>query len=236
MNEGFARLSLCLTNVGQKFSELLEKSEEYSYSKGKVITPNPDKLYFITKGTVQLTCTTASGLEWILLFLQQGCIFNEYGILNENSIMNYRCQSDVTVRGIPTSYIFSEEFSQNYPHLILVLLKVLTIKEAIYYSYVSDLAFASAKGRVCQALLSLLKDECEQQCIIPNISQAEIATMMGLHQTSLARVVKQLRQEGIIGSFTKKKLEIFSYEKLKSFGYTSLDMSDDCMDCSNETS
>ncbi len=39
--------------------------------------------------------------------------------------------------------------------------------------------------------------------------------MLGLHQTSVARVIQDLRKENIIGTFTKNKIEIFNIDTLK---------------------
>lgn len=88
------------------------------------------------------------------------------------------------------------------------------MKESISYSYFSDLAYSSAKSKVCQAILALAKEQGDTE-FCPGITQAEIGAMMGLHQTSVARVINQLRQENVIGTFTKNKINIINIEKLE---------------------
>lgn len=216
-NSSYAHLSLSLADLNIAWREILEQFETISYKRGKIIHSNSLQIYFLEEGTIKAICSSSMGIEWILFFQQQGCIFNELGFFGDRSVMNYQCHTDVKLRIIPASFINNQKFTKVYPHLMLDLLKTLAVKESICYSYVSDLAFASARGRVCQALLSLAKDHKNKQTFIPELSQTDISMMMGLHQTSVARVVKQLRQEGIIGAYTKKKLEILDYKKLQNF-------------------
>jgi CRP/FNR family transcriptional regulator len=46
------------------------------------------------------------------------------------------------------------------------------------------------------------------------LSQTDVATMLGVHQTTIARTVRTLRRQGIIGRFTKRELQILDQERL----------------------
>jgi len=214
----FAQLLLRLSDMNEVWAEVLGGFEQIQYKRGKILPSLTDRFYFLQEGTIRTSIMTVSGLEWIFLFQKQGCIFNELGVMKQGLNLNYICQTDIKVKILPASFIQDASFIKKYPHLFINFLEMLALKEAICYSYTFDLAFASARGRICQALLSLVKEHEGEQVFSPEVTQAEIASMMALHQTTVARVVKQLRKEGIIGAFTKKKLEIFSLEKLEEFG------------------
>ena len=47
------------------------------------------------------------------------------------------------------------------------------------------------------------------------MSQSDVAAMMGLHQTTVARLIRRLREEGIIGRFTKRELQVLDRERLR---------------------
>ena len=47
------------------------------------------------------------------------------------------------------------------------------------------------------------------------MSQSYVAAMMGLHQTTVARLIRRLREEGIIGRFTKRELQVLDRERLR---------------------
>lgn len=210
----FAQLFLRLSNINEKWNEILPSFHITQYKKGREIQTTSDYLLFLEKGIIKTSFITFSGLEWIFIFQKQGCLFNELAIFNNKIKFQYTAHTDIIIRQIPRSFIESIEFIQNYPELYVNFIETLALKESISYSYFSDLAYASAKSRVCQALLALLKGQNAKD-FNPELTQAEIGAMMGLHQTTVARVIKELRQENIIGTFTKKKLQIYDIEKLE---------------------
>lgn len=149
---------------------------------------------------------------------KKGCLFNEHAVLGSSISLSYTCQSPVHLRVFPAGILQDRAFYETHPRQVVNLLETLAIKEAICYSYMSDLSFSTARGRVCQALLALAKEHTGESVFAPELTQAEIASMMALHQTTVARVIKDLRAQNIIGAFTKKKLEILSYDKLVEIG------------------
>lgn len=44
--------------------------------------------------------------------------------------------------------------------------------------------------------------------------------MLGLHQTTVARLIRRLREEGVIGRFTKRELEVLDMERLRELART----------------
>lgn len=217
----FAQLMLHLADINEHWADLAEGYERATFPRGKVILPTADYLYFVHSGMVRTSFTTPDGLEWIFIYQKDGCIFNELGVLGQHSKVFYTCQTDIVVSLIPSAVLQSLAFSRDYPHLLLNLIETLALKESICFSYMTDLARLSARGRVSQALLALAREHGEARVFVPDITQAEIASMMGLHPTSVARVVRALRSEGIIGAFTKKRLEIVSYDRLRELEYES---------------
>ena len=65
--------------------------------------------------------------------------------------------------------------------------------------------------RLCDLLLQLSNTHQPDLCK----SQSDVAAMMGLHQTTVARLIRRLREEGIIGRFTKRELQVLDRERLR---------------------
>lgn len=211
----FAQLLLRLVNMNDCWNEILPECEKIDFPRGKIIPSTPDRFYFLDEGLIKTSFATSNGLEWIFLYQKKGCLFNENSVLRGRSKFLYTCQTKARVHILPASMLSNMLFIKKYPYLYINLLETLALKEAICHAYMSDLAYATSRGRVCQALLALCKEHEGMPAFAPEITQSEIASMMGLHQTTVARIVRQLRDEGIISSFTKKKLEIRSFPRLE---------------------
>lgn len=65
--------------------------------------------------------------------------------------------------------------------------------------------------RLCDLLLQLSNPHQPDL----RMSQSDVAAMMGLHQTTVARLIRRLREEGIIGRFTKWELQVLDRERLR---------------------
>ncbi len=210
----FAHLFLRLTNVNDKWASLLPDFKQIIYKKNSIIKGVEQFLFFLEKGSIHTSFTSISGTEWIFIFQQQGCLFNELSIFDNSLKFQYTTNSECTVRQIPIKAIQSPGFIEKHPDLYINFIEMLALKESISYSYFSDLAYSSARSKVCQAILALA-NEHDTTVFNPGITQSEIGAMLGLHQTSVARVIQELRKEHILGAFTKNRAEIFDIDLLR---------------------
>lgn len=210
----FAHLFLRLTNSNVKWNSILPNFKQIFLSKNSLVKNTDKFLYFLENGIIHTSYISIFGTEWIFVFQNYGCIFNELSIFNNNLKFQYTANTDCCIRQIPLTTIQSPDFIETYPELYVNLIETLALKESISYSYFSDLAYSSAKSKVCQAILAL-SNEHGNMVFSPGITQSEIGAMLGLHQTSVARVIQDLRKENIIGTFTKNKIEIFNIDTLK---------------------
>lgn len=224
----FANLFLRLSHINDKWNEFITRFSVLKYKKGRIIRTGAEHILFLEKGIIRASYITYTGLEWIFLFQKEGCLFNELSLLKAVSKFQFTAHTDVSVKLIPIKLLQSDEFIRDFPELYINLIETLALKESINYSYFADLAFASSKSRVCQALLALFKDH-ESLEFCPELTQTEIGQMMGLHQTTVARVIKELRKEKIIGVFTKKKLQILDIEKLREISKKEYETLNQCL-------
>lgn len=215
VREGLAKLFLHLLNINEDWEQLPDCGNLKHFKKGKMIPASAENFYLLKSGIIRAVVTTAAGQDWTLLYQEKGCIFNELGALQGGiEQLYYLCQTDVSVYCFPGELLLSEEFYRRSPEKAINLITTLAVKEAISYAYTTDVACADAMGRVCQSLLALVNENQNKDVFSPDVTQSEIASMMGLHQTTVARAIKELRAKKIIGKFTKKRLEVLDREKL----------------------
>lgn len=215
VRQGLAKLFLHLFEINGDWENLKECGNLKNYKKGTMIPAKADTFYLLKSGIIRAVVTTSEGQDWTLLFQEKGCIFNEMGaLLGGLDQLYYFCQTDVSVYSFDGRILTEEKFYANNPDKVINLITTLAVKEAISYSYTTELAHADAMGRVCQSLLALVHENQNQSVFSPDVTQAEIASMMGLHQTTVARVIKELRAQKVIGKFTKKCLEVLDQDRL----------------------
>lgn len=74
-------------------------------------------------------------------------------------------------------------------------------------------------------LLVHLTDACPKQAvarpgglaITPSVTQEMASELLGMHPVTMNRLLASLRAEGILGRFTKKKLEILDFKRLMEY-------------------
>ena len=67
--------------------------------------------------------------------------------------------------------------------------------------------------QVCR-YLHRLADERRTRVVNPGVSQSELALVLGLHRSTVCRIIRTLRDRGVLGHFTRCSLEILDREAL----------------------
>ena len=80
-------------------------------------------------------------------------------------------------------------------------------------SYTFFYSSMQTSGTSMRRLCALLLQMCRQNK--PRMSQNDVANMLGLHQTTVARLIHRLRKEGVIAKFTKNELQILDMARLR---------------------
>lgn len=78
--------------------------------------------------------------------------------------------------------------------------------------------------RLARMLIHLI-DSCapeqsstgQKMVFTPNLTQRMVSELLGMHHVTLSRIIRQLREEGIIGRFNKSSLEILDIPRLKQY-------------------
>lgn len=181
-----------------------------------------ENFYFIRKGTVRLAYTSLSGQERIVLIIGPDSIFNEIPALKSQVTpgVGFQCIEWVEAWRFPASLLTDTGFISAYPHLISNLLQSIAMKSELLFSHATEGIFSSTTQKLCQILQSVNQDSQQS-----GLSQTEVANLLGVHQTTIARSVRTLREQGIIGKFTKKELQILNRERLAAIAQGNLDPS-----------
>lgn len=176
-----------------------------------------DAFYFLDRGSLQLSCISAAGQERVIMYIRSGNVFSELSVLHRSfwPLHSLRTLEECSVIRFERRLLDDPTFCAKYPHLMANLVHSLGIKAGAFFSQVSEAYLFDAKTQICHLLYHLASRNHGEKSFNPGISQAEMASLLGLHRSSVCRAVRELREAGIIGRFTKTSLEILALERLE---------------------
>ena len=208
---GGSRFEIRLEHLNKPWLDVLHMGTRTHFRKGYVVRSMGESGFFLlTRGQVRLTYVGNEGQERGTLFLGNNCIFNEIPAMGQAYCStSFCCMDAVEAWRFEAELLLNVDFISQYPHLIVNLLQSLARKSGLFFQQLSARCCSTSMSQVCAMLLEL------SEAPMPRMSQSEVAAVLGLHITTVARLIRALRDEGILGKFTKSSLEILDMERLR---------------------
>ncbi len=180
------------------------------------IEDQDDSFYLMLQGTLRLSGLSASGRERVIMYMESDCIFGEVVYIHKSPMHDSSLTTieKSEIVAFPVTLLDDVEFCRQYPHLILNLVHSIGIKAGAFFSQIYDSSLLESKTQICRLIYQMWKENLEAPSFQPGISQSDMASILGLHRSSLTRNLQILREEGIISGFTKTQLEITNARKL----------------------
>ena len=212
-------------NLCPSWSTILHLGGRRTFQKGSeivdLVTPS-NGIYFVTEGSVEILLYTLHGPEKVLFYVGPGCIFGEIScfVAGKSDEASVRARTDCVLyffsRGLIEGIIASQ-----HPHLLIELIRALAYKLRMYGVLLQDSLNSDNFMRVCKMLVYLVsfKDvdiaQGQKRVVIqPEMSQLDMARLMGIHRVTVTKAISRLKAMGIIHRFSKKTLEIIDFPAL----------------------
>ncbi|QFZ22594.1 Crp/Fnr family transcriptional regulator [Saccharothrix syringae] len=196
---------------------LVDTGAERDYPPGAVVCLEGEvtrHVLVIRRGLLRVTATTAGGHEKVLAVRGAG------DIVGERSAVDGRPRS-ATVRalgGVRALVLSAPSFAtlcQRYPRIAWAVLTVVVSRQRD-----TDRQRVQISGTATQRVAAVLIDVALRRGIADQgaiaLSQEELAGIAGTSRESLVRVLRSLREEGII-STGRRKIEIHHVSRLYDF-------------------
>jgi len=173
---------------------------------------------FLDSGCVRLECLSFSGKQRIVLFMNQGCIFREVTLLPFEFSNTFRLVTteECVIYNFPRTLLTDNIFVKSHPELITSLTFSLMQKTKILFARLADDNEENIEQTVC-FYIDKLADKYENDVSSPMISQSEFAATIGIHRSTLGKILKKLRDENVLGCFIRNRIEILDRKKLKQY-------------------
>lgn len=167
------------------------------FAKGEHVQQGKD-LLFLDRGKVYLMLQNQEGVEKIVWYVREGCIFGEPPffdcIPNEGSLV---CATDCMV------YTFSaptvDRITRERPDLMYNLFQSMSRQMRIMSYHASSLYLDDGLARICKFLAERIVPGSNPLTAKIGISRQEMASLLGMHRISLYRVLRQQEERGLFG-------------------------------------
>jgi CRP/FNR family transcriptional regulator len=193
------------------YAKLYEKDEVIFFENDSV-----KKLYFLVNGKVKLSMLSAEGKEKVLTILQEGDIFGELSLFDEDPHpLTAEVMDDARLLIIPWNEM--EKLITDRPSLAIKIIEALSKKTRLLTSQVRELVFQDAAGRLASLLSRLAEDfgrEIEEGTVIDLVlTHQEIANLIGSSRVTVTKLMNKFIDDGMI-TIKKRKIIIKDFESL----------------------
>lgn len=208
-----------VSSVNLIWNEALEFATYFKFKKNFVIPHDKEiGIYYIISGKVVLSYFSLDGVERTALIYESGSIFNEARAFTEyNPSGQFKCVTDVELYFFPRNVLLNLDFISKFPHLIQNLLISMSGKILLHYLFLSEMGTGSCLSKLCRLIYSLAIKNNRQKIFHPQMTQTDIAALLGLHRTTLARTIRKLKELGIIEKFSHNEIIIANYDLLQQY-------------------
>ncbi|MDN5325536.1 MAG: family transcriptional regulator, cyclic receptor protein [Moorella sp. (in: firmicutes)] len=178
-----------------------------------------DAFYFVKKGAIKLFQVLEDGREKILHFVREGEIFAEV-LLFEGGPYPATAQTleDTEVGIIRNADM--EKLLSAHGEMAVKIIKVMSRRLRQAQNHIRDLALKGAYGRLASSLLQLAgeygKPREDGVTIDLNLSQQELASLIGTSRETVARILSDFKRLGAV-EVERQRITLLEPEKLKGW-------------------
>lgn len=202
-----------IAHINDVWEKLVPGSPRRTFPKGRVLDLHKDMdfngkpgLYYIISGMLRLSYMGMEGEERTLLYAGPGVLLNVPSVLaNDFGDSVATCMARTEVAIFDAELLSDMEFARNHPELMINLVHTLCQHLVMHSQRLADASLENTVSRLCRIIRELSQGSSESS---PNITQQELAYLLGIHRATLTRAIAKLRQMKVIGKFTKKELQI----------------------------
>lgn len=194
----------------EDFDFLISRQGEQKYGKGEIIFREgvvPTGIFYIHQGKIKKYKVDRSGKEQIIYIADKGELIGYHAILSEERYPD----SAAALETSSITFIPKEDFLailHKSPLFVQRLLKALSHEYTVLANNISVFANRSAVERLAIALIVIREKfksgSVDGEKVIIDVSRSDLANMAGLAKENVIRLLKELKQEGIIGSEGRK--------------------------------
>jgi len=201
-------------------AEVASSVRRRSFSKGEVVYHQddpPGSLYIITRGTIKLQASSATGRLITIAWLKTGNFFGTMSLFGEIT----RAEDAVALEPVELLIMPRDDYRaliQRHPEAIEAVLQVLSIRWRRATQRLCDMACLDVPGRIAKILLDFIPTFGETApdgtILIRLMTQPELASLIGATRESVHNTLNAFARQGWI-EFQRGSVRILQPEGLR---------------------
>lgn len=150
----------------------------------------------VVHGTLRIYATAEDGREFTLFWAHPGDWLGHILVIGGPNDVSAQAVSDAALHVVPAELF--ESLARTDPAFAWELLRATSARVRALVGSVRMLVFMDLRQRVSQRLLELAFRQPAGSALVAEVSQQDLADLVGSPRTSIARILADLREEGIV--------------------------------------
>lgn len=209
-----------LADISREWESVLHLGRPMSFKAKEYIPPGhggDNGFYYLKHGKVRVAYSGRQSREITLYHLGEGAMIYELATHNYMTWYHAYSITPVDVYFFSLSGFLTEEFAAAHPKLMINIIHAQALKNMHYMRRVINIAGGNAFSNTCRLMLALSRCHGDAREIPLGVTHEEIASLLCVRRSWLGKILRRLKDEGIISRCTKSRLVITDLDKLTSY-------------------
>lgn len=198
------------------WKELRHLGTTVKYARGATLFREGDELqclHYVLKGEVRMERLHMDGTEKTYWFINPGCVLGETPLFHRMpSRLTAVFRTAGEVCSFPREVLLNTIFPQ-YPELAEDMFRNMAWKIRVLTNQIATLSMDDLAVRICKYLhLHTWRNDAGQLCSRSNLTQQDLANLLGVHRVTCNRVLRSLERAGVISEFCRETVHILNEE------------------------
>lgn len=218
-------LDLCIPcyvkDVSQCWEKILHMGRKEEHKKNTVFIGSAygnDRFFYLKSGKF-CTFNYVNGIEKLHFIFDKSTLCRESVFVSPFNLQQnfyYKCLADVILYTFDKRILFDKSFYMRYPELIMNCMLSISIKNIMSQVFTNIVTIKNKEKQIALYIDYFYKYGHSTSVVIPPLSQSQLAGLLGIHKITMSRIIGSWKREGLIGCYTKTRLEILDIDAIRA--------------------
>ncbi len=206
-----------LFNENEEWLDLLPRGTSTTLKGGQKFVPKEHELVFIKSGAVRFYCNTKLNKDMFVFIVGQNSLANINGLISAMNPLSYLVANTHTeIITFDAFFLWDVDFISKNPKFYLSMAKTISKTSNSLINRAHRTCFFDCVTRMSRVIYEITDPDYRPEFeYSQGMTQIDLASLAGMHPVTASKVLKKMRDDGLIGKITSQYIEISDYEQLK---------------------
>ncbi len=209
-----------IVDTSREWESMLHLGRYITFKTKEYIPPSLEGqsgFYYLKYGKVRVVHKTDNGKDVTLYHLGEGTLMYDMTVHEYSPHYSIYAITPVEAYFFPEVLFLTESFAQEQPHLLLGLIRAQALKNMYYMRRIASIAGGNAFANTCKLMMELSRSYGNALEVPLGVTHEEIASLLCVRRSWLGKILRRLKDEGVISRCTKSRLVISDLDKLAAY-------------------